>query len=52
MEKVALHVILCADILDQIEQLGLKKVIDVDAEHINGEIVKNCGCGWKKRSIF
>ena len=37
-------------ILKQINDLGLKKVIDIDYEVINEPICK--ACGWNKRSIF
>ena len=37
-------------ILKQINDLGLKKVTDIDYEVINGAICK--ACGWNKRSIF
>ena len=37
-------------ILMKIDDLGLKKVIDIDYEAINGLICK--ACGWNKWSIF
>ena len=37
-------------ILKKINDLGLKKVTDIDYEVINGPICK--ACGWKKRRIF
>lgn len=37
-------------ILHEIDELGLKKVTEIDGEVVNGPICKTCG--WKKRSIF
>ena len=37
-------------ILQEIENLGLRRVIDIDADEVNGVICKTCG--WNKRSIF
>ena len=37
-------------ILNQINDLGLKKDTDIDYEVINGPICK--ACGWNKSSIF
>nr|XP_016444170.1 PREDICTED: uncharacterized protein LOC107769466 isoform X1 [Nicotiana tabacum] len=37
-------------ILNQISELGLRKVIEEDAQVVNSRICKSCG--WKKRSIF
>ena len=52
VRKVAPHVRSGEEILEQIEQLGLKKVSEIDAESTNARIFKSCECGWKKRSIF
>ena len=52
MRKVAPHVRSREEILEQIEQLGLKKVSETDVESTNARIFKSCECGWKKRSIF
>ena len=38
------------DVLQEIEELGLMKVIEVEAEEVNSIISKNFG--WRKRSIF
>ncbi|XP_055824120.1 uncharacterized protein LOC129892559 [Solanum dulcamara] len=38
------------EILNQICDLGIGKVIESDAEEVNRRICKSCG--WKKRSIF
>ena len=37
-------------ILQEIENLGLRRVIDIDVVEVNGLICKTCG--WNKRSIF
>ena len=39
-----------ADILREIDQLGLKKVTELGADEVNSRISKQCG--WHKRSIF
>ena len=52
VRKVAPHVRSGEEILEQIEQLGLKKVSETDAKSTNARIFKSCECGWKKRSIF
>ncbi|KAL6548500.1 hypothetical protein OROGR_008921 [Orobanche gracilis] len=39
-----------SEILREIEELGLKKVVEVGAASVNAQIYKTCG--WKKRSIF
>ena len=49
VKKVAPHVRLGSEILEQIEQLGLKKVKKTDAESTNAHIFKICECGWKKK---
>jgi len=38
------------EILNQISELGLRKVTEEDAQVVNSRICKSCG--WKKRSIF
>jgi Transposase family tnp2/Domain of unknown function (DUF4218) len=38
------------EILDEINRLGLLKVTELEAEHVNAQIAKTSG--WKKRSIF
>ena len=38
------------EILNQISELGLRKVIEENAQVVNSRICKSCG--WKKRSIF
>ncbi|XP_049347869.1 uncharacterized protein LOC125812416 [Solanum verrucosum] len=38
------------EILNQICELGIRKVTELDAEEVNKRICKSCG--WKKRSIF
>ena len=39
-----------SDILNELNELGLKKVTELDSESVNKTISKTCG--WKKRSIF
>ena len=39
-------------LLEHIEMLGLRKIIEADADEINRNIGKTSGCGWRKRSIF
>ena len=50
--KAALPIRSGIEIFEQIEHLGLIKVIEIDVELTNAHILKNCRCGWKKRSIF
>ncbi|XP_016456739.2 uncharacterized protein LOC107780687 [Nicotiana tabacum] len=38
------------EILNQISELGLRKVIEEDVQVVNSRICKSCG--WKKQSIF
>ncbi|XP_059295324.1 uncharacterized protein LOC132048635 [Lycium ferocissimum] len=38
------------EILNQICDLGIRKIIELDAQEVNRRICKSCG--WKKRSIF
>ena len=38
------------DILQELSNIGMLKVIDVDAQSVNDALSKTCG--WNKRSIF
>ncbi|GFP99843.1 mitochondrial pyruvate carrier 3 [Phtheirospermum japonicum] len=50
VEALPPHVRSGTEILAEIERLGLLKVTDENAEHVNGLIARSSG--WRKRSIF
>ena len=41
-----------SELLAELDELGLMKVTELHSDEVNRQIISDCGCGWKKRSIF